>query len=116
MKHTLAKGSKGSQSQLANKLLALWGHGLISASLCQELADLAMQDGAQHDELCMPLHPQAIMACTKVEKGRKPTKILLRAQAFFLPHLQFWSLGLHFPENFNGLFSLKRPSIFLGSG
>ena len=49
--NTLAKGSKGSQSQLANKLLALWSHGLISASLCQELADLAMQDGAQHDEL-----------------------------------------------------------------
>ena len=51
MKHTLAKGSKGSQNQLANKLLALWSHGLISASLCQEFADLAMQDGAQHDEL-----------------------------------------------------------------
>ena len=108
MKHTLAKGSKGSQNQLANKLLALWSHGLISASLCQEFADLAMQDGAQHDELYALASTGNHGMCKATKKGRKPTKILLRAQAFFLPHLQFWSLELHFPENFNDLFSLAK--------
>ena len=49
--NTLAKGNRGSQSQLANKLVAPWSHGLITATLCQEPAALAMQDGAQHDEL-----------------------------------------------------------------
>ena len=44
-------GQPKTQSQLANKLLGLWAHGRISAVMCRELADLAIKDGAQHDEL-----------------------------------------------------------------
>ena len=130
--HTLAKGSKGSQSQLANKLLALWSHGLISASLCQELADLAMQDGAQHDELyalastgnhgmykgnihrdlmayfCKDLIVAPSMTVDVPCIDPKTNKDTIEGASIFLPHLQFWSLGLHFPENFNGLFSLAK--------
>ena len=129
---TLAKGRKGSQSQLANKLLALWSHGLISASLCQELADLAMQDGAQHDELyalastgnhgmykgnihrdlmahfCKDLIMTPSMTVDVPCIDPKTNKETIEAANIFLPHLQFWSLGLHFPENFHDLFSLAK--------
>ena len=44
-------GQPKTQSQLANKLLGLWAHGRISAVMCRGLADLAIKDGAQHDEL-----------------------------------------------------------------
>ena len=39
------------ESQLATKLLSLWAHGMLSAILVRELADLALQDKADHVEL-----------------------------------------------------------------
>lgn len=39
------------QSGLANKLLGLWAHGILSAVMVRDLADLAIQDGASHPEL-----------------------------------------------------------------
>ena len=39
------------ESQLATKLLSLWAHGMPSAVLVRELADLVMQDKADHVEL-----------------------------------------------------------------
>jgi hypothetical protein len=38
-------------SQLANKLLSLWAHGTLSAIMVQEIAHLAMLDGASHHDL-----------------------------------------------------------------
>ena len=38
-------------SALATKLLTLWASGALSASAAQELAHLAILDGAQHEEL-----------------------------------------------------------------
>ena len=38
----------------------------------------------------------------------KANKDTIEGAGIFLPHLQFWSLGLHFPENFNDLFSLAK--------
>ena len=38
-------------SALANKLLALWAQGMLSAVLIREIAHLALQDGAQHNDL-----------------------------------------------------------------
>ena len=38
-------------SALANKLLALWAQGMLSAALIREIAHLALQDGAQHNDL-----------------------------------------------------------------
>ena len=45
-----ASGSK-TQSQLGNKLLSLWAHGTLSAIVVQQLAHLAILDGAAHPEL-----------------------------------------------------------------
>ena len=39
------------QSALANKLLGLWAQGILSATLIREIADLALQDGANHSDL-----------------------------------------------------------------
>ena len=38
-------------SGLACKLLSLWSCGVLSAVLCQQLVHLALQDGAQHQDL-----------------------------------------------------------------
>ena len=39
------------ESQLASKLLHLWASGSLSAVMVRELANLALQDGADHPEL-----------------------------------------------------------------
>ena len=39
------------QSSLACKLLSLWAHGLLSATMIREIASCALDDGAQHEEL-----------------------------------------------------------------
>ena len=125
--NTLPKGSRGSQSQLANKLVALWCHGLITATLCQELAALAMQDGAQNDELWAlastgnhgmhkgNLHRDLMAYSCKDSVtvhvqciDPKTNKGSTESASIFLPHLQFWSLGLHFPQSFNDFFSLAK--------
>ena len=41
----------GGQSGLASKLLQLWATGILSATLVQTLAELALQDGANHPAL-----------------------------------------------------------------
>ena len=38
-------------SCLAAKLLALWAHGKLSATMIRELASLAVSDGAKHPDL-----------------------------------------------------------------
>ena len=38
----------------------------------------------------------------------KTAKETIEGASIFLPHLQFWSLGLHFPESFHDLFSLAK--------
>ena len=38
-------------SALATKLLSLWAHSILNASLVQEWAHVATLDGALHDEL-----------------------------------------------------------------
>ena len=43
-----ASTSSKQPSQLANKLLSLWAHGTLSAIMVQEIAHLAMLDGASH--------------------------------------------------------------------
>lgn len=49
-KAALEKAPEG-QSGLASKLLQLWATGILSATLVQTLAELALQDGANHPEL-----------------------------------------------------------------
>ena len=49
--NTLTKGQ--AKSGLVNKLLSLWAHGQLSATLCQQIAHLALLDGAQSEELSL---------------------------------------------------------------
>ena len=39
------------ESALANRLLSFWTHGQLSAIQVQEIAKLAMLDGAEHEDL-----------------------------------------------------------------
>ena len=43
--------SSKSPSQLATKLLSLWAHGTLSAVMVQQIAHLALLDGASHSDL-----------------------------------------------------------------
>ena len=45
------KPEKVPQLALANKLLSCWSSGSLSATATQEIANLAMQDGASHQEI-----------------------------------------------------------------
>ena len=47
----LEKAPEDQQSPLANKLVLLWAKGVLSATLVREIADLAIQDGAKHQDL-----------------------------------------------------------------
>jgi len=47
----LKKAVPEEQSALASRLLLLWAKGTLSATLTREIADLAIQDGAQHQDL-----------------------------------------------------------------
>ena len=47
----LEKAPGEKESMLGNKLLMLWATGVLPATLIRELADLAMQDGADHKDL-----------------------------------------------------------------
>ena len=50
-KQTSASSKSVPQSALASKLLSLWAHGSLSAKAIQEIAHLALLDGANHPEL-----------------------------------------------------------------
>lgn len=125
-KPKVAKGEHQpkTQSQLANKLLGLWAHGRISGVMCRELADLAIKDGAQGDELgkiakcgnfgSQPgnVHKQLMHTfCKKVElasshevlvpcKDPKSGKTTEAKAAIFLPHMIFHHLSVSYPKFF----------------
>ena len=53
-KNQTSESSKSApQSALASKLLSLWAHGSLSATAIQEIAHLAILDGANHPELAL---------------------------------------------------------------
>ena len=127
--------TSASHSGLATKLLHLWSCGLLSAVLVRELADLAMQDGASHDELIKLAEAGAwgahhgsahrdIMSkfCSDVKLPEPFTlkvpcvcpKTSLEKEdhaACFLPHLMFSHLGEHYPTFFHEAFSLGKDKL-----
>ena len=52
-KKTSSSSTSVPQSALASKLLSLWAHGSLSAMAIQEIAHLALLDGANHAELAL---------------------------------------------------------------
>eukprot|EP00435_Cladocopium_sp_Y103_P045385 s1376_g13.t1 len=65
---------KGPQSNLATALLSLWAHGKVSGRTMRWLAECALLDGAQHDELV------SIAKWTRGAQGRARLQIELAAQ------------------------------------
>ena len=123
------------ESQLATKLLSLWAHGMLSAILVRELADLALQDKADHVELValaktgnwgsqkgnvhkqimhrfckhitMPDPFHVSVSCID-PKTSKETK---EDAAIFLPHLVFAGLGKDHPEFFEEMCHLGKGEL-----
>ena len=137
----LEKGKKalekadGRPSPLANKLLSLWAHGVLSAALIREIADLSLHEGAKHPSLVALAqtanwgqHPanahRDVMRtfCSDVQLPKPwlvkvpcvdPKSSLEKEEeaAIFLPHLVFSHLGEHYPAFFQQFFSLGKGSL-----
>ena len=113
----------------------LWAHGLLSAVMIRELADLAIADGASHPDLvalaptgnwgaqtgncnrqilnafCPQVHlPEPF----QIKVGCIDPKTSLEKEdmaSVFLPHLQFYMLAEHYPSYFHELFSLGKGDL-----
>jgi hypothetical protein len=118
---------KHRHSALATKLLSLWAHGSLSATACQELAHLALLDGAQHDELmalascgswgsakgnahrdvlskfCSDVHICESFEVTVPCRDPKTSELEHQPMSFFLPHMMFSALSSY--DEFDTVFA-----------
>ena len=126
----------GPQSKLANKLLGLWAHGMLSAAMIRELADLAIQDGAEHPDLLSLAQTGSWGThkgnCHKeVMRAFCPNHVLLpegsqvkvncidpktslekdELASIYLPHLMFSHLGNNYPNFFKEEFGLGKGQL-----
>ena len=130
----LEKAVPEEQSALANRLLLLWAKGTLSATLVREIADLAIQDGAQHQDLVAiaqagnwgqqpgNAHKQIMNHfCATVNIADsfevevpcvhpKTSADALEKASIFLPHMMFYTLGKNYPELFHQAFCLEKGS------
>ena len=107
-------------SALATKLLSLWSHGLLAAVVVQELAHLAILDGASHPELasiakcgnfgqqpgnvhrdlmstfCKDTHVPAALPVAVECKDPKSSELEEINAGVFLPHIMFANLVEHY--------------------
>ena len=123
------------ESPLASKLLSLWAHGALSATLTQELAHLAILDGASHPELAAlskagnfgeikgNVHRDIVAQFCKDIKLEgfdmkttcvdPKTSLLQDTKAsLFLPHVMFSTLAKEYPEKFSKLFCVESLESF----
>lgn len=122
------KPSLTDHSALATKLLSLWAHGLLSAALIQDLAYLAILDGASHDELfalskagnfgensgsvsrdiattfCQGLAFETHEVEVSCIDPKTNNEVLANA-SIFLPHVLFATLAREYSEQFPSLFN-----------
>ena len=131
---TLAKGPD--RSALVNKLLSLWSHGILSAKMCQELAHLAVLDGAKSQELSIMAgagnwgqvpgnthrdflanfcRNNGLTKAFEVEvpvRDPKTSKLGTETAALFLPHMLFSDLALNYKEQFHKMFATEQLEQF----
>lgn len=131
----LEKAPEDQQSPLANKLLLLWAKGMLSATLIREIADLAIQEGAKHQDLVAIAqtgnwgqqpgnsHKQIMNHfCSNVSIATsyevevpcihpKTSKDALEKASIFLPHMMFYTLGQNYPILFHQLFNLGKGNL-----
>ena len=132
----LAKGAKAEKSGLVTKLLSLWAHGQLSATLCQQLAHLAVLDGAKHEELIqmasagnwgqvsgnchrdfMSTHckKNALTKAHEVDvqvRDPKTSKVGVETASLYLPHMLFADLATSYPEQFDKNFGCSELAGF----
>ena len=125
----------GPQSGLANLLLHLWSSGILSATMVRQVAHLAMEAGASHNDLQKlasagnwgrqsgNIHRQIMNKLCPHVMLPEPFHIKVECidpktslekedwAAVFLPHLQFAHLGEHYPEFFNKTFCCAKGSL-----
>ena len=123
------------ESVLANKLLFLWARGALSATLIKELADCAIQDGAQHTDLAAiaqtgnwgaqpgNVHEQLLgHFCSNVQLAEsievevpcirpKTSKDALEKASVFLPHMMFYAMAQNYPELCFNLFCFGKGKL-----
>lgn len=131
---TLTKGQK--RSSLVNKLLSLWSHGILSARMCQELAHLAVLDGAQSEELCIMAgagnwgqapgnthrdfltnfcRNNGLTKAFEVEvpvRDPKTSRVGVETASLFLPHMVFSDISLNYKEQFHKIFGTEQVEQF----
>ena len=119
------------QSALASKLLSLWAHGSLSAMAIQEIAHLALLDGANHAELALlaqagnfgenpgNIHRDIVRSFCKDLHIAEPFVLEVPCldpkssaedvvdASMFLPHLMFANLGKYSHEQFASMFSIN---------
>ena len=124
------------QSALATKLLSLWAHGSLSASAIQEIAHLAVLDGAKHPELaklakagnfgeqpgnvhrdivtsfCNSCHISDPYLLPVLCCDPKTSEEVPEQAAIFLPHMMFANLGAYSYEHFSNMFCLNKLQSF----
>ena len=123
-------------SCLATLLLNMWARGTLSATAMQKIAHAAMLDGAEHVELgnlarcgnfgqvpgnvARDVHatflPNVCLApsCNLLVPVLDPktSKLDHEDLHFFLPHLMFWSLMLHYAEEASIMFAIDKIQPF----
>ena len=128
---------KGEQpSALAHLLLSLWSHGHLSASLIQQLAHMALLDGASHPELvsmagcgnwgelagnaqrdvmatfCADIQITPPVSIQVEVMDPKTSLHSVEDASLFLPHMLFSDLAHHHPEQFQTMFGLDKLKDF----
>ena len=127
----LLKGEQEVPSALGTLLLTMWSHGHISAKGMQEIAHMAILDGATHPELAqiastghwgeipgnvhrdvmahycqdIQLTPAIHVQVPVLEP--KSSKVLVEDASIFLPHILFSDLAHHSPDQFHNLFGTQ---------
>ena len=131
-----SSSSANQESALATKLLSLWAHGLLSASAIQEIAHLAMLDGAKHPELaklakagnfgeqpgnvhrdivtnfCKNIHIADPFSLPVLCTDPKSSEEVEVQAGMFLPHMMFANLGKYSHEQFSNMFCLSKLESF----
>ena len=121
---------KVKKSNLSMLLLSLWSHGHLSAKLSQEVAHMAILDGAAGDELATMAaagtwdnHPgnchrdfmthffhdvkvPVAQDVVVVAKDPKTSKAANEKANILLPHLLFAELASNYSDEFNMLFGI----------
>ena len=127
----MLKGQNQAPSALGTLLLTMWNHRHMSAKGMQEIAHMAILDGATHPELaqiasaglwgeipgnvhrdvmahyCQDISISPAIHVQVPVLEPKSSKVLVEDASIFLPHILFSDLAHHYPDQFHNLFGTQ---------